>query len=340
MWLAEHTGGRFARGFNAGGVSLVTCYRDNPMPLLTYKQRDDSGPWSAAGLTLTKLHRNRNCSGIATVSQIVSTLLLSSIVEMVYLRYTNEEVAIATRMTQTLRSWNAMPESEEWFVYTNRGWVPIDDATVGLFYDTIRKGQHRCQLPWSFPNYETLYLYDLIRMTQTNVSTDNVRRILRITGNSHMNTSPWQYCSITRMQPQDIARNIPSMGNIGGEVVEDDTEMEDYTVTEIEVDLTRSIQARTPAGAGLIDPRNEGDNAEHAPWSHVAGPNTVADLGMPADALMFGSIIRGIQNLPTAPDGMCWSPVEEHWWRGIPDENADFMLCKLADFQYELPNAR
>ena len=77
------------------------------------------------------------------MSQIVSTLLLSSIVEMVYLRYTNEEVAIATRMTQTLRSWNAMPESEEWFVYTNRGWVPIDDATVGLFYDNIKAGVAR-----------------------------------------------------------------------------------------------------------------------------------------------------------------------------------------------------
>ena len=59
-------------------------------------------------------------------------------------------------------------------------------------------------------------------------------------------------------------------------------------------------------------------------------------LGIDPNDLRYGKIIRGKHNLPRVPKGMVWSPVCEHWWMGIPDEEADFMLCKLHEFKYEV----
>jgi len=137
--------------------------------------------------------------------------------------------------------------------------------------------------------------------------------------------------------------------------MQDETASVEDTVREVEVmiytamtsriatadqrptESTRPFQpARTPLGAGIIEPRAPDDNAATAPAPHVMGLDGLEAMGVPPNQVTFGTIIRGIQNLPRAPNGMVWAPCEEHWWNGIPDTEADFMLCKLHDFQYEL----
>ena len=147
---------------NAGGVLLDTLCKEALTPLQILKLQGGCGHWSAAGLNLISFIREYACSRLILIHCLGPSIFLFATVIMVYLRYTNAEVQAAARMTETLRTWNAMPAEEEWFVYANKGWVPLDDATVGLFYDTMRKGQFKCQLPWSFPEGETLYLYSSI----------------------------------------------------------------------------------------------------------------------------------------------------------------------------------
>ena len=172
-----------------------------------------------------------------------------------------------------------------------------------------------------------------------------------------MLTSPWQYFVPESVPLQHVSTSVPAMGNITEQIMQDETASVEDTVREVEVmiytamtsriatadqrptESTRPFQpARTPLGAGIIEPRAPNDNAPTAPVPHLMGRDGLAAIGVPPDQVTFGTIIRGIQNLPRAPNGMVWAPCEEHWWNGIPDTEADFMLCKLHDFQYELLN--
>lgn len=99
---------------------------------------------------------------------------------MVYVSFTNEEVAQATAlMCEALKRGEMQDES--WYIEANNAaLIPMDQAMVALFYCSMKKGESKLEIPWRFPKSTVIYRYDLIRMTQVNTSTGKLRRMIRL----------------------------------------------------------------------------------------------------------------------------------------------------------------
>ena len=148
---------------------------------------------------------------------------------MVYVSFSNEEVAQATAlMLEALR--NGEMQDENWYFEANdAALIPIDQATIALFYCSMKKGESKLEIPWSYPKGTVIYRYDLIHMLQENTTTGKVRRMVRMCGTSNCRTSPWyslgdgaSYANPSR-RPEEMMNDVP--GNFDGKlgtVVQDD----------------------------------------------------------------------------------------------------------------------